>query len=74
MVGPDCAMLWVLVWCEPMPEPEEAESLEFEFERPTVVTLLPGATFLAGLLAVAALDIPLISGGLQPTILHYLGN
>ena len=74
MVGPDCAMLRVLAWCEPMPEPGEAESLEFEFERPTVVTLLPGATFLAGLLAVAALGIPLISGGLQPTILHYLGN
>ena len=28
MVGLDCAMLLVLVWCEPMPEPGEAESLE----------------------------------------------
>jgi len=74
MVGPDCAMLLVLAWCELMPEPGEAESLGFEFERPTAVTLLPGAASLAGLLAVAALGIPLISGVLQPTILHYLGN
>jgi len=74
MVGPDCAMLLVLAWCDPMPEPGEAESLEFEFERPTAVTLLPGAAFLTGLLAVAALGIPLVSGVLQPTILNYLGN
>jgi len=74
MVGPDCAMLLFLAWCELMPEPGEAESLEFEFERPTAVTLLPGAAFLAGLLAVAALGVPLVSGVLQPTILHYLGN
>jgi len=74
MVGLDCAKLLVLAWCEPMPEPGEAESLEFEFERPTAVTLLLGAAFLAGLLAVAALGIPLVSGVLQPTILHYLGN
>jgi len=74
MVEPDCAMLLVLAWCEPMPEPGEAESLEFEFEQPTVVTLLSGTAFLAGLLAVAALGIPLVSGVLQPIILHYLGN
>jgi len=74
MVGLDCAMLLVLVWCEPMPEPGEAESLEFEFERPTAVARLPGAAFLAGLLAVAALGLPLVSGVLRPTIPHYLGN
>ena len=28
MVGLDCAKLLVLAWCEPMPEPGEAESLE----------------------------------------------
>ena len=62
MVGLDCAMLLVLAWCQLMPEPGEAESLEFEFEQPTAVTLLPGAAFLAGLLAAAALGLPLVSG------------
>jgi len=73
MVGPGCAMLLVLAWCEPMPEPGEAESLGFGFERPIAVAPLPVAVFLAGLPAVAAPGIPLVSDVLQPTILHYLG-
>jgi len=74
MVGPDCAILLVLAWCEPMPEPGEAESRGSGFERPIAVALLPGATFPVGLLVVAALGIPLVSDVLQPTTLHYLGN
>jgi len=74
MVGPDCTMLLVLAWSDPMPELGGAESLGFGFAQPTVVALLPGAAFLPGLLAIAALGIPLISDVLQPTILHYLGN
>ena len=57
-----------------MPEPGDAESLGFGFERPIAVAPLPGAAFLAALLAVAALGLPLVSDVLQPTILHYLGN
>jgi len=74
MVGPDCAMLLVLAWSYPMPEPGGAESLGFGFARPTAVALLPGAAFLPGLLAIAALGIPLVSDVLQPIILHYFGN
>jgi len=74
MVGPDCAIPLVLAWCEPMPEPGEAESWGFGFERPIAVALRPGATSPVGLLAVAALGIPLVSDVLQPTTLHYLGN
>ena len=57
-----------------MPEPGDAESLGFGFERPIAVAPLPGAAFLAALLAVAALGLPLVSDVLQPTVLHYLGN
>jgi len=74
MVGPDCALLLVLAWSDPMPEPGGAESLRFGFVRPTAVALLPGAVFLPALLAIAALGIPLVSDVLQPIILHYLGN
>jgi len=74
MVGPDCAILLVLAWCEPMPEPGEAESRGFGFERPIAVALLPGAASPLGLLVVAALGILLASDVLQPTTLHYLGS
>ena len=69
MVRPDCAMLLVLSWSDPMPEPGEVESLGFGFARPIAVALLPGAAFLPGLLAIAALGIPLASGVLWPTVL-----
>ena len=41
MVGPDYAMLLVLAWSDPMPEPGGAESLGFGFARSTAVALLP---------------------------------
>jgi len=41
MVGPDCAILLVLAWSDPMPEPGGAESLGFGFARSTAVALLP---------------------------------
>ena len=69
MVGPDCAILLVLAWSDPMPEPGGAESLGFGFARPIAVALLPGAAFLPGLLAIATLGIPLASGVLWPTVL-----
>jgi len=74
MVGPDCTMLLVLAWSDPMPEAGGAESLGFGFARPIAVALLPGAAFLPGPLAIAALGIPLVSVVLWPTVLHYLGN
>jgi len=67
-------MILVLAWSDPMPEPGGAESLGLGFARPIVVALLPGAAFLPRLLAIAAKGIPLVSGVLRPTVLHYLGN
>jgi len=70
MVGPDCAMLLVLAWSDPMPEPGGAESLGFGFARPIAVALLPSTAFLPRLPAIAAPGIPLVSDVLQPIILH----